>query len=29
MRTRLSLEKDDKKKSELQKQIIRLEKQIW
>ena len=29
MRTRLSFEKDDKKKSELQKQIIRLEKQIW
>ena len=29
MRTRLSLKKDDKKKSELQKQIIRLEKQIW
>ena len=29
MRTRLSLEKDDKKRSELQKQIIRLEKQIW
>ena len=29
MRTRLSFEKDDKKKSEIQKQIIRLEKQIW
>jgi len=29
MRTRLSLEKDHKKRSELQKQIIRLEKQIW
>jgi hypothetical protein len=29
MRTRLSFEKDDKKRSELQKQILRLEKQIW
>jgi hypothetical protein len=29
MRTRHSLEKDQKKKSELLKQILRLEKQIW